>query len=104
MQYKKRTIAVHDVDPRQFDNIEASASTSQPVGTYMDLQYPGFVVVNQTAILVGDNINGVPAHSPPNTIAFDFRSETDGNLPSIIPASPTIFFYLRNFYFGCAIP
>jgi hypothetical protein len=85
--------------PSQFDDIYvADAPLSlQPIGTYQDLVWDRFNVIN-----VGNALTGVAPQSKPNVAVQYILSGGLGNTATLKPASSkTKYFSLQSFYFGC---
>lgn len=83
----------------QFDDIVvADAPLSlQPIGTYQDLVWDRFNVIN-----VGNALTGVAAQSKPNVAVQYILSGGLGDTATLKPASSkTAYFSLQSFYFGC---
>lgn len=67
---------------------------SEGPGTYEDLTYNSFIVINNTLAIVG----GVAPHSPPNNI---LGVQSSNGTPSVTVATPYKTFSLESFWFGC---
>jgi hypothetical protein len=83
----------------QFDDINvADAPLSlQPIGTYQDLIWDRFNVIN-----VGNALTGVAPQSKPNVALQYILSGDLGTVATLKPASSkTKYFSLQSFYFGC---
>jgi len=86
--------------PPQFDDITVAVPilSLQPIGTYQDLVWDRFNVIN-----VGNAVTGVAAQSKPNVaVQYILSGNSLDNTATLKPASSkTAYFSLQSFYFGC---
>jgi hypothetical protein len=85
--------------PSQFDSIVVADAplAFQPIGTYQDLVWDGFNVIN-----IGNALIGVAAQSKPNVGLQHLQSAGFDSTATLKPASSkTKYFSLQSFYFGC---
>lgn len=86
--------------PPQFDDITVvdAPLSLQPIGTYQDLVWDRFNVIN-----IGNALTGVAAQSKPNVaVQYIISGSSVSNTATLKPASSkTAYFSLQSFYFGC---